>query len=351
MPLPSISRVPIRCVFWLALSVITNGAAVQPALAGRSDQLPWDSVGVIEGEDIVVSGSVSVEVVNGKSRTILRNGSDVRVRSGTARIDLTEGGQISICGPARLSVLKSGASLTLALDSGTVHARIEREPTLTIYTALIQAHPIRIGDGPQDLLVGFDSQGEMCIRANRGAVRVEQQLTGQTVVIPQTGDVLLANGQLENLRTGAGYCPCEIEIAKSAPGTRPQNNQAANGDGASKNALEASADLPLLSPEKSAAKEEPIYTVFMPPLVYDAKAKVQPEFDPSLIVLVRRVHVRPTLIFQGRVEGEISAAPAPARAAKAAAAATSAAPPKPAAPVNSSFADRVRNFVRKLWSP
>src|SRR5262249_15789357 len=157
--------------------------------------------------------------------------------------------------------------------------------------------------------------------------------------------------QLETLRTGAGYCPCEMEIAKNTSGTQPPNSQAANGDGGSKNALDASTDLPLLSPERPAGKEEPIYTVFMPPLVYDAKAKVQPEFDRSLIVLVRRVRVRPTLIFQGRVEGEVSAAPAPARAAKAVAARASAAPQKPAAPVNSSFTDRVRNFVRKLWSP
>ena len=41
----------------------------------------------------------------------------------------------------------------------------------------------------------------------------------------------------------------------------------------------------------------------MPPLSYDAKAAVQrDDFDPKLILLVRRVRVRPTLIFQGRVE-------------------------------------------------
>ena len=32
--------------------------------------------------------------------------------------------------------------------------------------------------------------------------------------------------------------------------------------------------------------------------------KVQDDFDPNLIVLVRRVRVRPTLIFQGKVEGD-----------------------------------------------
>jgi hypothetical protein len=85
----------------------------------------------------------------------------------------------------------------------------------------------------------------------------------------------------------------------------------------------------------------------MPPLIYDANAKVQPEIDPRMIVLVRRVRVRPTLIFQGRVEGVAVAAvippliPAPAAAANAA---------KPAAPASDSFVNRVRNFVRKLWS-
>jgi hypothetical protein len=81
----------------------------------------------------------------------------------------------------------------------------------------------------------------------------------------------------------------------------------------------------------------------MPPLVYDANAKIQPEIDPKMIILVRRVRVRPTLIFQGRVEGVAVAAvtPPPAAAAN---------PSKPAAPGSSSFVNRVRNFVRKLWS-
>jgi hypothetical protein len=85
----------------------------------------------------------------------------------------------------------------------------------------------------------------------------------------------------------------------------------------------------------------------MPPLVYDANAKVQPDFDPKMIVLIRRVRVRPALIFQGRVEGETVAAtvsppsPAPSAAANAS---------KPAPRSSDSFVDRVRTFVRKLWS-
>jgi hypothetical protein len=301
----------------------------------RPDEPLSDTVGVIEGEAIAVTGPMTVETVHGQIKTVLRSGSDVHVKSGSARIDLVEGGQITICGPAHLSLLKSGGSLTVALDTGLLRAHIEGEPALTVYTAQIQARTIAIGGGPQDVLVGFESPGTMCIRATRGAVRVEQQLTGQSVVIPQAGDVLLPNGQIDGLRNSAGHCSCELQVAKAAP----EESRGKLG--------ESKPDAPAAGAEKAAAKEEPVYQVFMPPLIYDAKAKVQPEVDPRMILIVRRVRVRPTLIFHGRVEGEAVAAvtppPGPPAAAPTAA-------PKRAAPASDSFADRVRNFVRKLWS-
>jgi hypothetical protein len=327
-----------------------SGLTVLAVFAVGTDLLS-DAVGVIHGESLAVSGPMTVEVVDGQARTMLRSGSDVRVKSGTARIDLAEGGQISICGPAHLSVLKSGGSLTLALDAGTIHAHLpaqvgsEHGPALTIYTAQIQAHAIAIGDGPEDLLVGIDAPGSMCIRANRGALRVEQQLTGKSVIIPQTGDVLLADGQLENVSIGAGHCKCELQTDKTAPATRLELSRLATAEEATKNALEAKADPPPEPPEKPAVKEEPIYQVFMPPLIYDAKAKIQPEVDPRLILVVRRVRVRPSLIFQGRVEGELVASAQAAGARPA-----SGNPPKAGPTANDSFLGRVRNFVRKLWS-
>jgi len=306
------------------------GAIVCAALiasgAARPDQPSSDSVGVIDGEAIAVTGPMSMEVVNGQVKTVLRSGSDVRVKSGTAHIDLVEGGQVSICGPAHLSVLKSGGSLTIALDTGTVHVRLEHELPLNIYTPLIQAQTLAIGDGPRDALVGFDSSGAMCIRANLGAIRLEQQLTGQSVIIPQTGDVFLFSGQLEHLRTSAGHCACSLQTARATPPPQPPASQSA-------------------SVEPLPPNEEPIYQVFMPPLIYEANAKVQPEIDPRLIVIVRRVRVRPTLIFQGRVEGDATAAPAPTTAPTQDAANA----PKPSAPANDSLVNRVRHFVRKLW--
>src|SRR5712692_3874004 len=206
--------VPVACmaVLWAALIA---------AAAERLDEPASDSVGIIDGEAISVTGPMSVEVVHGQAKTVLRSGSDVRVNSGQARIDLVEGGNIIICGPAHFSVLKSAGSLTLALDFGVIHAHIVHEPALTIYTAQLQARPVAIGDGPQDALVGFDIAGAMCIRASSGAVRLEQQLTGQNVIVPQGGDILVNNAQLDTLRTGAGHCTCESPTGRSAPPISP----------------------------------------------------------------------------------------------------------------------------------
>jgi len=304
-------------------------------------------VGIIDGESVSVTGPMNVEFVHGQAKTLLRSGSDVLVKSGTARIDLVEGGQISICGPAHFSVLKSGGSLTIALDTGTIHVHIEDQLPVNIYTPQLQAQTVSIGEGPRDVLIGFDAAGAMCLRANRGAVRLEQQLTGQSVLIPQAGDVLLFNGQLDGLRTSAGHCACELQSVRATPPPEPEVSRPATAEEVRKQAAEAKPNPQPAAVDPPPAKEEPIYQVFMPPLIYDANAKVQPEFDPRLIILVRRVRVRPALIFQGRVEGEAVATavptppPAPVTAAKST---------KPAAPASDSFVDRVRNFVRKLWS-
>jgi len=330
-------------------------AAFSAARAARPDQPPFDTVGAIDGDAIAVSGSMSVEVANGQVKTILRSGSDVRVKSGRARIDLVEGGNILICGPAHFSVLKSAGSLTLALDFGVIRAHIVHEPALTIYTAQLQARPVAIGDSPQDTLVGFDATGAMCIRASSGAVRLEQQLTGQNVIVPQGGDILVNNAQLDSLRSGAGHCTCESTIARSAPvvAPSPEVSTLATPEEIRKSQAEGKRAVTQPDPPSAPAREEPVYQVFMPPLSYDANAKVQAEFDPKLIMLVRRVRVRPTLIFQGRVEGEpvTVASSTPQTPSPVDAHSPQKSDPKAAQPgADDSMFGRVRSFFRRLWT-
>jgi hypothetical protein len=350
VPLLSILPRLMRRTIWLLASVSLLATGLLTALAARSDESASDSVGIIDGAAIAVTGPMRVEVVRGFARTVLRSGSDVNVKSGTARLDLTEGGTISICGPAHFSVLKVGNLLTVALDSGTIHLSIERAPAVTIYTPLLQIQPIAIGDGPQDALVGFDTTGAMCVRAYRGAVRLEQQLTGQNIIVPQSSDVLLLNGQLDGLRGGGDRCSCDPQLTKYTPPPRLEIvPPATTMEEASAKPLgtgEIISPLPVAEPT---TKEGPIYEIFVPPLIYNANAEVQPEVDTSLIVVLRRVRVRPTLIFQGRVEGDLPAtsAPAPAPTPTRPAAPS---PSKPAARANDSVVGRVVHYVRKLWS-
>ena len=335
-----------------ATAIVTT--PILTAVTARSDEPVTDSVGIIDGAAVAVTGPMRIDVSHGLPRTVLRSGSDVIVRSGTARLDLTEGGTISICGPAHFSVLKVGNQLTLALDTGTIHLSIEHGPSVTVYTPLLQIQPIAIGDGPQDALVGFDNTGAMCVRAFRGAVRLEQQLTSQNIVAPQSSDILLVNGQLDGLRGGGERCSCDPELTKYSPPPHLEvvppvvPTEAANakplGSG------EIISPLPV---DKPAAQEGPIYKIFVPPLIYNADAEMQPEVDTSQIVVLRRVRVRPTLIFQGRVEGDLPKSDPPA-AAPTLPRPSAANPPKPAAqsqnPADASVVDRMVHFVRRLWS-
>jgi hypothetical protein len=332
-------------LFSIATGVVLFGVWASAALP--DNPAPGDSVGAIEGEAIAVTGPMSVENLNGSVATVLHSGSDVRVKSGTAHIKLVEGGQIAICGPAHFSVLKSGNSLTIALDTGTIHAHIERTPVLTMYTPQIQAQPVAIGGGAQDITVGFEASGAMCVRTNRGALRLEQQLNGQNVLVPQGGSVFLANGQIDSLRTDSGeHCSCDLQLAEAVP-PPPEISRMATSEEVRHKVEDVKPNVPTAAPAKPIApKEQPVYQVFVPPLIFNANSKVQPEIDPKMIMLIRRVRVRPTLIFQGKVEGEV----VPVKAAVASPPPPTTTPPTPPPPVKTaSLTERVRNFFRKLW--
>lgn len=96
---------------------------------------------------------------------------------------------------------------------------------------------------------------------------------------------------------------------------------------------------------------EPVYTVLMPPLSFNANSpEPPPDPAPETILLVREVRLRPTAEFRGHVN------PAPAAAPEAVPPAPlppspAAAPPRPTQQQpQPGFLNRVRNFFRKLTS-
>jgi hypothetical protein len=430
--------------------------------ADAPDKPAGDSIGTIEGDAIALQGPMNVEVVRGQVKTMLRSGNDIRVKSGQARIDLVEGGTIAICGPAHLSLLKSGGALTIAIDSGIVHVHVGKTPSLTLYTAQVQAKPIAIGDDDQDALIGFDAAGVMCVRAGGGAIRIEQQLSGKSMIVPQGGEILVDNGGIEGITNTSGHCECELQggnetppqpelsrmatpdeirqrdaakVAEAAAVKEAADNAAMDKAAAEKEAADraaaqraaqekaasdkleadaaaaksaaaqaaaaraaaaqAAAAQPTVvastsaqnnakppvpwgenaSPpvEQKVAKpempkaQEPIYQVFMPPLSYNAKATAPADnFDPKFIMLVRRVRVKPTLIYQGKVEGETPAAktvsdvnpsgttakggPTPPPNGSGAPKPGAQQNAKPGPPPDTSVVNRVRNYIRHLFS-
>src|SRR5580704_6577958 len=76
------------------------------------------TVGRVEGNDISVDGGISagLGIANTTPGMLVANGSVVTVHSGQARMILTAGGQLDICGPAKLTVLQSNGAITVALN-------------------------------------------------------------------------------------------------------------------------------------------------------------------------------------------------------------------------------------------
>jgi len=258
-------------------------------------------VGRLYGDDVTVQGAVSFESESGRSTALLASGSDITVRAGRARIELTAGGEIAICGPAHLTLLESGGAITLALDYGQVRPQVDAQVALTVYTPMIVATPVAIGAGARDLTLGLDQQGAMCALTSRGAVRIEQQLSGQSVILPQGGEINLTGGQLGTLRSVAGSCDCELLVTRNTAPRRIELSVPVPAAPARPRPA-----VPLPPPPRT---EEPIYRVYMPPLTFDAMSpEPPPDPDPAGILMVREAQPLPELYFHGQVEPTAEAA-------------------------------------------
>ena len=326
---PQSAQLQVHALRWvlLALSLIVCGSIAAAA------QTPQTEIARISGDDIAVKGAVSVEVIEGRSTTVLPSSSDITVRSGQALITLADGGEIDICGPAHFTLLESGETITVALDYGRVHSHLDASTNFVIYTPQVVVTPITVGGGDRDLSIGLTPSGTMCVLATQGAARVELQLSGQSMITPQGGEMTLEGGQLQASGRGSEACACESPQAQAPrPGSATPPLELSVPARPGEHTTTQSAPPP---------DEEPIYQVYMPPLTFNASSpEPPPDPSPSLILLVRRVRVRPAAYFTGVVE----AAPAPQ-----ATAASASPPPQPvarpaAAAQRPSLYQRIKNY-------
>jgi hypothetical protein len=274
-------------------------AVVWPASAGPQN-VPVIPVGRLFGDDVTVKGAVSFDMQNGFSTAVLGNGSDITVRTGKAQIDLASGGSIAICGPAHFTLLESGGAITLALDYGQLRPQVDAKVAITVYTPLIVATPIPIGDNLRDFTVGLDHQGAMCTVPTRGAARIEQQFSGQSVLVPQGGEISLNGGQMNTMRSTTGTCNCELLVTRN---TVPKQLEV------SVPVAPAAAKPRAIPPIPAPRTEEPIYRVYAPPLVFDASDPDMPaDPDPAQIIMVREAAPLALPFFEGNVEPSLETA-------------------------------------------
>jgi hypothetical protein len=271
-------------------------------------------VGRVEGHDFVVENSIGEPVPAGELAEQLSSGNRLVVRSGQARIILEGGGDILICGAAQLELLKAQGAITIALDHGTLHVHVKKSDPVSVFTPLVLATTVAIGGGERDVTVGLEKTGEMCIRAKSGAVRVGQQLSGESLIVPQFGGLTLSGGQINAVSASAPGCTCEAEAAKLAPppANVTQQTPAENvviGDPLPHGSMQQiAAPLPQAQASENVVApslSERRVVIVMPPLAFNASNPDEPS-DAALetIALARSARVREDTIIHGTVEAK-----------------------------------------------
>jgi hypothetical protein len=333
-------------------------ACLQSALL-HAQNAPAGAAAQIVGDDISIEGgsSASVGAPNGGPVYIF-NGSVVTVHTGRAKLTFLAGGEVDICGPAKITILQSAGSITLALSIGRIHLQLPAGAPVRVFTPTIVATPIDISGAARDITLGLDLNDSLCVLATSGALRLEQQFTGEGLIVPQAGDFLIASGKLVPTAGVKGNCECAATHAQSAPppnipllgvssasqlqmpdvppaqpavvDPKPYAPPAADPNVQLRVLAKEDEVHPLPQPEKNAGPPPPpptampIYKIVMPPLGFSATSPSPPE-DPSLdaVLLVRTVHVEPEYEFAGHVDAPsagssaASASSAPASPGKA----------------------------------
>lgn len=280
------------------------------AARGVSAQGLPDLVGHIDGQNFSVELPTNSALPEGSAANTLPSGSRIIVHTGQARISLTSGGEILICGSAQLELLKSRGAVTVALDYGVLHLAVGRAEQVSILTPYVLATPVSVGGGAIDAVIGLEQDGRMCIHAARGALRIQQQLGDQSILVPQLGGLTLSGGQVTSFAGETPGCACKADTAKLTPkeSIRTQETlgavvpHAPQPQSAPPPAVvepNTPSTLPAL-PQN--AVDIPIFKVLMPPLAYDANAPdAQAEISPQTFLLVRSVRVREETVFTGTI--------------------------------------------------
>jgi hypothetical protein len=207
------------CAILLAVGLLAGIFAC--AAPARAQQPPPDAVGEVEGNDVTVdSGTAAiVGTATAAPKMFVANGSVLTVHSGTAVMTLFEGGEVDICGPAKITILRSSGAITLALNFGRMRVQLPPKTSLRVFTPTVIGTPLDISGAARDVTMGLDLDDSMCVLATTGAIELSNQFTDQTLIVPQSGEFFLSAGQLQPVAGKPGSCVCTA--VKPQPPPRP----------------------------------------------------------------------------------------------------------------------------------
>jgi hypothetical protein len=292
--LPHVRWICACCVFALISLVLSS-----PICA--ADQLPVDAIGRVIGSDVSVNGQM---LASPSTATPVLNGNDVTVHSGQAILRLAGGGDISICGPAKFTALQTNGQVTVALEFGRMHVELPAGSSLRVLTPSIVATPIDIQGGKRDLTVGLDQNNMLCVIAARGAVQLEQEFSGERLIVPESGDFSLAAGQLVPVSGGGAVCHCDAHpdgVPSAAP-RYPAPEVTVIAPAPSDAAPPPTPPAPQIPAPKTEDAPK-VSEIILPPLVFSSPMTAPPEVPTeATVALLRELHAEPDWNFTGRVE-------------------------------------------------
>jgi hypothetical protein len=307
----------------------------------RAQDAPRGTVGQVDGRDVSVEGGAAAREGSDDPglEDYVSNGSIVTVHSGSARMKLFAGGEVSICGPAKFTVLLSEDAITLAVNFGRVRVKLPAKTALRVFTPTIIGTPLDISGNSRDVTLGLNLDDSLCVLATSGAIQLEHQFTGEKLIVPQGGEFFLNAGKLLPVAGTPGGCQCradepQVTPAPAAPSSKTEFASAIPPMMTPLTAPEPNTTAPTVSPAPTPEPEKsveysvlakgnnapptvaptketapaappataPVYTAVLPPLVFSANSPIPPpDTGADMVVLIREAQVSPAWEFSGHV--------------------------------------------------
>jgi hypothetical protein len=320
---PRMRAIGVGAPFAAALLFLLIPAAPHRAAAqttGQITQTAGEIIGRVEGADFTIDVPAGAQPAVGQTANLLVAGSHLNVSSGQAKISLDGGGEIDVCGPARLQLLKSNGAITIALEFGMVHLHMDSRTPVSIFTPMVMATPVAVGAGGRDVTIGLEHDSRMCLRSSEGALRVEQQLGGQSLLVPEAGGLSMNEGQLSPVVANAPGCGCDSDAARNlqpqslsltpahitqsiaqavaAPANAPYRLQSNETVG---RPIVPRAPILAIGPVMEIAG--PPAQVVAPALVFNATGiEPPPDPNPEIIYMARALTIRDETVFRDTVQ-------------------------------------------------